>query len=232
MLNLYCDESCHILNDHSGVMTLGAVIAPSDARRRISRKLRDLKAEHNCRGELKWTKVSKKNLPFYLSILGMFFDETDLSFRALIVREKDRLDHDRYNDGDHDSFYFKIYYYLVRNVVEYRRGHTVQVYLDIKDTKSSLKVRKLQEVLANSFHDFDHALITKTQQVRSHESELMQLCDFLLGAVTYANRGLNSSDAKTRIVHAFESYAGHKLTTSTSPWELKLNLFPFVPRED
>ena len=232
MLNLYCDESCHLLNDHTGVMALGAVITPSDARRRLSHKLRDLKEEHNCLGELKWTKVSNKNLRFYLSLLDLFFTETDLSFRALIVREKGRLNHARYNEGNHDSFYFKMYYYLVRNVVEYRKRQTVQVYLDIKDTKSALKVRRLQQVLANSFHDFNHKVITKTQQIRSHESELMQLCDFLLGAVTYANRNLRSSHAKAKIVHAFETRAGHKLTFSTSPWETKLNLFPFFPCEN
>lgn len=33
-------------------------------------------------------------------------------------------------------------------------------------------------------------MIRKIQQVRSHEVELIELADFLIGAVAYAHRGL------------------------------------------
>lgn len=31
--NLYCDESCHLENDDSNVMVLGALILPKDKKR-------------------------------------------------------------------------------------------------------------------------------------------------------------------------------------------------------
>lgn len=67
----------------------------------------------------------------------------------------------------------------------------------MKDTRGGPKTRKLHDVLATSLYDFDRECIERVQQVRSHESELLQLTDLLIGALTYANRGLASSTAKT-----------------------------------
>lgn len=232
MINVYCDESCHLLHDLAPIMTLGAITAPNDRVRAFAKSIRAAKHRFGCTGELKWTKVSEKNLPFYLALVDELFVEHDLAFRALVVQDKHRLDHERYNQGDHDSFYYKMYYYLLRNIVENRTSDELLVYLDIKDTRSGDKVRTLRDVLGRSLYDFEYALIKRVQQIRSHESELMQLCDFVLGAVTYANRGLDTSLAKLQVIRAIEQRLGHPLTKSTPPWEVKFNLFHFVPREE
>jgi hypothetical protein len=229
-INIYCDESCHIPNDHSGLMTLGAISAPQSLVRALSKQIRSVKRDYNCNGELKWTKVSQKNLAFYLALVDLFFDTSQLGFRALVVRNKEQLDHTQYNQGNPDSFYYKMYYYLLRNLVENRAKHPIRIYLDIKDTRSSQKVQRLQKVLANSFYDFQYERVQRVQQVRSHESELMQLCDLLLGAVTYVNRDLGNNQGKIQVARAIEQRARHSLGTSTPPWEPKLNLFHFVPR--
>ena len=41
-------------------------------------------------------------------------------------------------------FYYKMYYYLLRNVIEKKNGHTFEIFLDVKYTRSSLKVKKLR----------------------------------------------------------------------------------------
>lgn len=230
--NIYCDESCHILHDHNDIMALGSVTVPKEKVRAISKDIRKIKHEYNCNGELKWTKVSRKNALFYIALVDYFFSNEDLSFRSLIVRKKNSLDHEQFNAGSHDSFYYKMYFYLIRNIVENRIDHKFEVYIDIKDTRSGEKVYKLNEVLANNFYDFEKKQVSKIQQIRSHESELLQLADLLLGAITYENRSLHGNPAKLAIVQKIKDQLGISLQDSTPPWETKFNLFHFSPREN
>lgn len=85
--NVYCDESCHLENDHQQVMVLGAVWCPQEKAREISVRLREIKVHHGLppEFELKWTKVSPAKARFYLDVMDYFFDDDDLFFRALIV---------------------------------------------------------------------------------------------------------------------------------------------------
>jgi len=76
-----------------------------------------LKEKHSARGELKWTKVSASRESFFLNVVDLFFSSANLNFRCLIVNDKAKLDHEYYNQGSHDSFYYKMYYYLLRNVI-------------------------------------------------------------------------------------------------------------------
>ena len=59
-LNIYCDESCHLLNDGHEVMTLGALWCPVERRREISVRLREIKSKHGIplSTEVKWVMVS------------------------------------------------------------------------------------------------------------------------------------------------------------------------------
>ena len=44
--NIYCDESCHLQNDNSNVMVLGAVWCLKEKKREIFKRLRNIKEEH------------------------------------------------------------------------------------------------------------------------------------------------------------------------------------------
>jgi len=231
VFNAYCDESCHLEHDHKEVMGFGLIAVAESEKRRLALGLRAIKARYGCRGELKWTKVSPKNVGFYCEVVDFFFREEALSFRVLVVRDKGRLDHEGYNEGSHDLFYFKMYYYLVRNVVEYDTDKAWNIYLDIKDSKSAGRVRTLRDVLRTKFRDTSGELIARIQQLRSHESELLQLADFLLGAVMYAARKENGSLAKLTLVKRIGQRSHLTLRASTAPWESKFNLFYFKPRK-
>ena len=97
---------------------------------------------------------------------------------------KARLDHARF-DQSHDDWYYKMYFTMLRPI--FCAPHRYRIYLDVKDTRGGPKTRKLHEVLANSLYDFDRQCIERVQLVRSHESELLQIADLLIGALTYAN---------------------------------------------
>lgn len=118
VVNVYCDESCHLEHDGSPVMGFGAIAIEAGSIRAVAKEIRALKERAHCRGELKWTKVSPKNTGFYCDLVDLFFSRPELSFCALIVNGKDRLNHDLYNDSSHDLFYYKMYFYLLRNIIE------------------------------------------------------------------------------------------------------------------
>ena len=109
--------------------------------------------------------------------------------------------------------------------------NSYHIYIDIKDTLSQNKVNKLREVLCNNVYDFTKQMIINIQHIRSHESELLQLADLLIGAVSYKNRKLNENSAKVIIVNSIEKKIDQSLCLSTSLFKDKFNLFVFTPSE-
>ena len=82
---------------------------------------------------------------------------------------------------------------------------------------------------ANSMYDFSRGVIERIQSVRSHEVELMQLADLLIGAVAYANRGLAGNAGKEALVARMRKRSGYALTRTTLLREDKTNLFVWHP---
>jgi hypothetical protein len=223
-LNIYCDESCHLLNDGHEVMTLGALWCPLERRREISVRLREIKAKHGIpvSTEVKWVKISPAKVAFYHDWLDYFFDDDDLHFRAVVIPHKSALRHDDFCQT-HDEWYYKMLFTLVSPILKPENRH--RIYLDHKDTHSAAKAAKLHEVLCASAYDFDRSIIERVQPVVSHESELLQLCDLLIGTVGYANRGLSGSAAKVRLVARMKARSGLSLTRSSLLNATKVNLF-------
>lgn len=222
-INIYCDESCHLQNDGKNVMTLGAVWCPVERRREISDRLREIKNKHAIPQltEVKWQKVSPAKVEFYSDWVDYFFDDDDLHFRSIVIPDKSLLRHEDFSQS-HDTWYYKMLFILVSVLLKPETKH--RVYIDYKDTQSGRKATNLHEVLCNSAYDFDRDIIERVQPVDSCESELLQLCDLLVGAVGYANRGLSSSSAKLRLVHRIIQRSGLSLKRSTLLGALKVNL--------
>lgn len=229
--NVYCDESCHLEHDQIPVMAWGAVSCPTGDARAIAEAVRTLKAEHGLAldFEAKWTKVSPAKAAFYLALIDLFLADDRLRFRGLVVPDKSKLDHARFEQS-HDDWYYKMYFTMLRPI--FTAPHRYRIYLDVKDTRGGPKTRKLHEVLANSLFDFDRECIERVQQVRSHESELLQLTDLLIGALTYANRGLTSSDAKIAILERLRTGLGAQVLTRTSAFAaVKFNILVWRAQE-
>jgi len=227
-ISIFCDESCHLLRDRQRVMVLGGVWCPTADVRRLSLELRRLKVEAGLsrRFESKWTKVSASKSDFYARLVDFFFDEPALHFRGILIRDKGLLDHDAFGQS-HDDWYYKMYFRLLQPIIEPSRQH--RVYLDVKDTRSADKVRKLHEVLANARYDFDRRLIERIQTVRSNELEPLQLADLLIGAIAYRNRGLRGNAGKEAVVNRVVERSGKSLVRSTLVTEPKFNLFVWTP---
>jgi hypothetical protein len=222
--NVYCDESCHLENDHQPAMVLGAVWCPLKKARDIAIRIREIKAHHNMGPgfEIKWTKVSPAKTGFYLDIIDYFFSERNLHFRALIVPDKSKLQHESF-DQTHDDWYYKMYFDMLKVILSPKAEY--RIYLDIKDTRSATKITRLHNVLSNNLYDFSRNIIGRVQTVRSHEVEILQLTDLLIGAISYINRRLSTSVAKQELIKRIQERSHYSLTRTTLLRENKFNLF-------
>jgi len=228
-INVYCDESGHPENDGQKVMVLGAITCPTSEVRRISDTLRTYRQEHGLSRayEAKWTKVSKGQLDFYKRCIDLFFSERDMTFRGVLIPNKSALYHLRY-DQSYDDFYYRMFYETLKFLID--KNNSYRIFLDIKDTRGGDKTRKLHQVLCKSMGDSNNSIIECVQQIRSHESTLLQLTDILIGAIGYKNKDMQTSEAKLSLVSYIEQQSGvRSLNTSSRLSDLKFNLFDWSP---
>ena len=228
IINIYCDESCHLPNDGQRAMVLGALWCFKTKAKAHNQEISDLKAKHGFSPffEIKWTKISPSKRDFYIDLVNYFFEQRTMGFRAWVIPDKTILTHDDYNQT-HDEWYYKMYFYLLRNLISTERKY--HIYLDIKDTRSRTKLRKLRDVLSNANYDFSREIIERIQHVRSHDINLLQLADLLVGAISYHVRGLTDSSAKNDIVRLIKEKTGLSLTRNTLPGERKFNMCIWRP---
>jgi hypothetical protein len=230
LINIYCDESCHLENDHQSLMVLGGVWLKQTDVKNISQKIKSLKEKFEMPRyrEIKWTKISPAKLDFYKGLIDLFFDEEKMCFRGLIALNKQDLCHDQFSGQSHDIWYYKMYFSMLKQILN--KNNFYNIYLDIKDTRGTPRIKKLHDVLSNNMYDFDRNIIKKIQLIRSEESEIIQLADILIGALSYLNRKLNTSTAKKQIIDHIKQRAGLSLEKNTLLQEKKFNLFLWQPQ--
>jgi len=230
VINVYCDESCHLEHDHQAVMVLGALWCPRDRSRVVAERMREIKERHGLAKnyEVKWTKISIAKKQFFIDLVDYFFDNDDLHFRALIVPDKGRLRHAEFAQT-HDDWYYKMYFDMLKVILSPTDRY--RIYLDIKDTRGGEKVRKLHDVLCNNLYDFSREIVERVQLVHSHELEQLQLADLLVGTVSYVNRGLKTNSGKLALVERMKKRSGYDLDKTTLLKENKVNLLLWRARE-
>lgn len=227
--NFYCDESLHLPNDGSNVMVLGGIWCPKNKCKEINEHIRAIKEKYNISHEMKWVKLSESKKDAYLELVNYFFDCEYLHFRVLVVDNKDAINHEEFNQT-HDDWYYKMYFRMLKTSLD--PNDIYNIYMDIKDTKSKTKITKLREVLANSHYDFSNKMIKNMQVIRSHEVEIMQIVDILIGAMAYISRGLSKVNAKNDVINCLKKRSGYSLVKSTLYRETKFNIFHLQLKED
>ena len=201
-------------------MVLGTLWCPLAETRNIAEDIRRIKTKYGLARtfEIKWTKVSPAKVDFYSNLIDYFFTNKYLHFRAVVIPDKSVLTHQDFHQT-HDDWYYKMYFTLLKEILSPNCKY--HIYLDIKDTRSAEKVRKLKQVLHNYFQK---EIIENIQNIHSHEIEQVQLADLLIGAISYVNRSLFQSSAKNTLVEQVKKLSGRLLTSTTPQQETKFNL--------
>lgn len=204
-------------------MALGALTCPKDMASVSFNRIRDIKKYHGIdrKAEIKWNKVANNKYEFYRDLVDYYFDSSHLNFRALVIPDKSLLDHKRHNQT-HDDFYYKMYFELLK--ILFSPDSKYNVFLDIKDTHSGKRTERLHEVLCNSTHDYEREVVKNVLAYHSHQIELIQLCDFFVGAITYHNRGLRDNLGKVKVIKRIQERSRYSLSKTTLLKEQKMNI--------
>jgi hypothetical protein len=229
--NIYIDESCHLEHDLSNIMSVGYIKVPSDSASKIKEELKKIKRSHGVVSEIKWNTISNTKVDLYKELIDYFFKQP-LQFRCLLMKHKDRLEHQKFNEGRHDIYYDKMIFYLLANQWLNSNIDRYRVFLDIKDTRGREKLDMLKEIFTNKFGG--ESPFIWFQHIRSFDSQFIQLTDIFIGAITYKSRELNlkegASKAKIEILRYLEERSGYDLDKGTVPFEQKFNIFDHQPR--
>ncbi len=213
--NYYCDESCHLENDKMPYMVISYISCAYNQVKLHQENIKALKEKHCFKNEIKWSAVSKSKHNFYIELIEYFF-ANDLQFRAIVV-PKEKINNKIFEQS-FDDFYYKMYFQLLNHKMNMENKYNI--YLDIKDTLSANKVRKLKSIL-----NIKYSSINNLQNIHSCESLLMQLTDVLMGAITYHLRGLDKVTSKNKIIEKIKKHTQLPLHTSTAKNFEKFNLF-------
>ena len=188
MYNLYIDESCHLEHDNMPVMCIGYTKINTAQYAVIKEEIKKIKLNFKTPTEIKWSNISLSRLPLYKALVDYFF-ETEIDFRCILVKYKDRLNHEEFNQGNHDNFYYKLTYHLLKSATN-PPANQYKVYLDIKDTRGKQRLKKIEDVLNNKYAGKSPFVFF--QHIHSDENVLLQLTDLFIGAITYKNRKLHA----------------------------------------
>jgi len=227
IINIYSDETNHLKDPHQGdFMVIGSVWIDKSKVIQISDAIRKVKEYHGLSrsSEIKWTKIAAGNREFYEDLVRLFFETDDLNFRAVIV-PKSKLDHEAHHQTD-DEFYYKTQFLMIANIVANHSPNKFRIYIDYKDNWSHYRSKKLEGYLAKK-GDFTECEF-KSQPVRSHESELIQLADVLIGATSYRSNHYDQAapdKPKRMIVELIEDLAMQRLNQSSPKTSEKINIF-------
>jgi hypothetical protein len=194
---------------------------------KVKDDLKKIKLKHKSATEIKWSKVSMSRMELYKELIDYFFDN-NIAFRCVLVKNKKSLDHEKFNRGDHNAFYYKMIYLLLHNKYVNPIDEKYRVILDVKDSRGRERLTELDKCLNPSDEDKSFVYF---QHIRSDENELIQMTDLLIGAVGFkARQEHTKSDAskvKCELIDYLEKKSGYSLDEGTIPWESKFNIFDF-----
>ena len=223
-IDVYCDESHpDLFASGSSVfpyMVLGGLWCARGYRAQFKSELHELRDKHRYGGEFKWQKVAPAKAEFYLDLVEWFFEKgDDLRFRCIVI-DKNKIDLARYHDGDQELGFYKFYFQLLKHWM--KPDNSYQVFLDFKTNRQRDRLEVLRRCLVNACSGSE---VLGVQAIRSRESVLIQVTDFLTGAASASlNRSIGTSDSKQKIVSEIEGRIGGEIR-ATGQWEKKFNVF-------
>lgn len=198
---IFCDESCHLEHDNSNYMVLGAISCPENKKEEIYNEIKKIKTKHNLSEnfEIKWTKVSEGKIEFYEEIIDYFFRKKELHFRTVVASKENLRFYTEIPGDDYPTWYYKIYFLLLNSMIY--GDETYRIFIDIKDSLGGKRVKELKEVLCNNIYDFKGKVIKDIAQIHSHSSQVLQITDLLIGAMSYNARELNTNKGKIMLIN-------------------------------
>ncbi len=200
-------------------MVFGGIIINAADEPHFEATMQKFRVETGMTGELKWAKVSNGKRDEYSLLMDYFFallNQDCVHYHSLII-DTHRVDHRRFNGGDHELGFYKFYFQLMlkfgRKYCANGQPISLHVRLDERCSKQSLTDIKRM---------LNHALRRKTgHDTRPYKSveprnsktcDMIQIVDIITGAIGYCKNGFHllpgSNQAKCYLVDYIAQHAG------------------------
>lgn len=222
-INVYCDETLPDLfttsRNTNKRLLIGSLWIESTLKDTIKNKIKRLREEYNCWGEIKWTKVSPSKQDFYFKLIDLFFSYGEqVRFRCITVDPK-QINWQVHN-GDKELGFYKFYYFTLNKWIS--EFNSYNIFCDLKVNRDLTRLKTMKNILQSSNQ---LSSINRVQALPSKEVSLIQLSDLLLGATSSKiNNIQHSSHAKIEFIQHLERHLGKEIAP-TSPYERKFNIF-------
>ncbi len=223
---IYCDESGQELfksrKEGDYFALIGGIWIKAEVRDAIKSAIKELRHEHCIYGEAKWRRVSAHALPFYKSLVDLFF-ESELRFRVMVIRS-DELNM-RLHENDSELMFYKFYYFMLKGWIEDFCDY--RIFADVRTNRVYGRLKVLKRTLERS----NLTSTVEVQSIPSSESPIMQLADVLIGAVSYKYHKRSESEPKLNLIRHIEQKLDREIS-ATGQYERKFNVFhiAFEPR--
>lgn len=193
-------------------------------------ELKRIKRKYGILHELKWNTVSRTHLAMYDEILRLFF-ESSMVFRSVLIKNKSNIQAHSLGRDEYNRFYYSVIERLIRYSIRHNsnEANSYRIFLDLKDYNGKIKLVTIHNELTSIIGT--NVNMQSLQNIRSHESQFIQLADIIIGAITYRARGLNGSEAKSHIVRLIEELSGYYLDEGTEPGDDKFAIYDFQPKK-
>jgi hypothetical protein len=207
-------------------MVIGGIACPREDKREIVHQIHSLKKRYNTQGEFGWKRLSPNRRDFYWAVLDLFVRESSLSFRCLVV-DRNILDHEKYNQGDQELGFYKLYYQMLIHWL--KPQHKYHIYLDWQQNRTQHRFIVLRDILRKKLSG--RAGISCLEPVGSRHIPLIEMTDLLIGAVGYEWNNRNASTIKLEFCRKLAaSLRIRNLRTFTSHIKDKFDIFHFTGR--
>jgi hypothetical protein len=219
---VYCDESCleAITRKDAHIFTgIGSIWIQKERRDDLKSALKEIKARHNIRGELKWQKLSPAYYDVYREVIDFYFNADYIRFRVILV-ESQKVDNVKFNNDDAELGFYKFYYQLLKNWIYDFNGYWI--FTDLKQNRDRKRLNELERVL-----DYSNLTsnVKKVQGLPSDQSLGIQLADILTGLTVSKFNNEISASAKKKLIEYVEEKYLLKEIAPTAKWEEKFNIF-------
>jgi hypothetical protein len=239
VLHIYCDES----STAERYMLFGGVITTETNAGDLSEVIDRWRTKHGMHRELKWGKVSRQKLPAYCSLIDLFAEHARQGFLHfnVIVFDTHQIDYKTYHQGRKELGFYRFYYRFVLykfGIYAHDASYSMRVFLDERSELDAKRLEVMQIVLNRGIrkrYGLNTDVVRSVEAQQSHQSNLMQLADVIMGAVGFhcngLHRRLNASPARRALAAHIAERAGlRELSSNTNPrradfgiWRFKFN---------
>ena len=149
----------------------------------LDSKIRYIRQKNLFYDEIKWNRISKKNLPLIKEIIDATFDIPGIKFASIIIN-KDDVDFKSEFSNDPYLAYQKFTEDLLK--INVAKNEVLTVLADYISTPNGTKFEV--KIKHNINEEFGRLAIAGVHRVESDGINLIQIADLLLGAVIYEHK--------------------------------------------